>query len=62
MMIKLGGIKEYFQKQYPQLEIHYDVVKNDDFLNSLDEYIKTNHIDIITLTSKAIKSRWSKFE
>ena len=34
-----------------QLEIHYDVVKNDDFLNSLDEYIKTNHIDIITLTS-----------
>ena len=49
--IKLGGIKEYLQKQYPQLEIHYDVVKNDDFLNSLDEYIKTNHIDIITLTS-----------
>lgn len=25
--------------------------ENDDFLNSLDEYIKTNHIDIITLTS-----------
>ena len=40
--IKLGGIKEYFQKQYPDLEIHYDVVMNDDFLNSLDNYIKTN--------------------
>ena len=49
--IKLGGIKEYFQKQYPDLEIHYDVVMNDDFLNSLDNYIKTNHIDIITLTT-----------
>ena len=49
--IKLGGIKEYFQKQYPQLEIYYDVVKNDDFLNSLDNYIKTNHIGIIALTS-----------
>lgn len=49
--IKLGGIKEYFQKQYPQLDIYYDVVKNDDFLNSLDNYIKTNQIDIITLTS-----------
>ena len=49
--IKLGGIKEYFQKQYPDLEIHYDVVMNDDFLNSLDEYIKNNHIDIITLTT-----------
>ena len=41
----------HFQKQYPQLDIYYDVVKNDDFLNSLDNYIKTNQIDIITLTS-----------
>lgn len=49
--IKLGGIKEYFQKQYPQLNIHYDVVKNDDFLEHLDKYIKNNQIDIITLTS-----------
>lgn len=30
--IKLAGIKEYFQKQYPQLEIYYDVVKNDNLL------------------------------
>ena len=49
--IKLGGIREYFHKQYPQLDIHYNVVQNDDFLNSLDAYIKTNQIDIITLTS-----------
>lgn len=42
--IKLAGIKEYFQKQYPQLEIHYDVVKNDNLLSSLDSYIKSNHI------------------
>ena len=49
--IKLGGIKEYFQKQYPSLDICYDVVQNDDFLNSLDKYIKNNHIDIISLTS-----------
>lgn len=38
--IKLAGIKEYFQKQYPQLEIYYDVVKNDNLLSSLDSYIK----------------------
>lgn len=49
--IKLAGIKEYFQKQYSDMEIHYDVVMNDDFLKSFDEYIKTNQIDIITLTS-----------
>ncbi|MCI1648492.1 MAG: universal stress protein [Bacteroides sp.] len=49
--IKLGGIKEYFQKQYPSLKIHYDIVRNDDFLNSLESYIKTNKIDVLALTS-----------
>ena len=49
--IKLAGIKEYFHKQYPGLEIHYDVVMNDNLLKGLDQYIKDNHIDIITLTS-----------
>ena len=49
--IKLAGIKEYFHKQYPDLEIQYDVVMNDDFLKSFDQYIKDNQIDIITLTS-----------
>lgn len=50
--IKLAGIKEYFQKQYPELEIYYDdVVVSDDFLNSLENYISNNKIDIITLTS-----------
>lgn len=49
--IKLAGIKDYFQKQYPDLEIQYSMVMNDDFLKSLDQYIKNNQIDIITLTS-----------
>ena len=49
--IKLAGIKEYFQKQYPDLDIQYDLVLNDDFLNSLDQYIKEHEIDIIALTS-----------
>lgn len=50
--IKLAGIKDYFQKQYPELKLHYDdVLVGDDFLNSLENYIKTNNIDIIALTS-----------
>ena len=32
------GSVDYFQKQYPDLEIHYDVVMSNDFLNSLDNY------------------------
>lgn len=49
--IKLAGIKEYFQKQYPDIEFQYDIVINDDFLSSLEKYIKEFHIDIIALTS-----------
>lgn len=50
--IKLAGIRDYFQKQYPELELHYDdVLVGDDFLNSLENYIKANKIDIIALTS-----------
>ncbi|WP_321331513.1 universal stress protein [uncultured Bacteroides sp.] len=49
--IKLAGIKEYLRKQYPHFEIHYNIVKNDDFLNSLDTYITTDKIDILALTT-----------
>lgn len=49
--IKLAGIKEYFKKQYPQLEITYDLVRNDKFLDAADEYIKNNHIDVIAITN-----------
>jgi nucleotide-binding universal stress UspA family protein len=50
--IKLAGIKEYFHHQYPTLDVRYDVVLDDDFLKSLDTYIKEKHIDIIALTSR----------
>lgn len=49
--IKLAGFKDYFQKQYPDLDIRYDIVMDDDLLAGFDEYIKTHNIDIITLTS-----------
>lgn len=49
--IKLAGIKDYFQKQYPDIEIQYDIVISDDILSRLDKYIKECHIDIIALTS-----------
>lgn len=48
--IKLAGIKDYFKNNIG-LEIHYDVVMNDNLLKGLDQYIKDNQIDIITLTS-----------
>lgn len=49
--VKLAGIKAYFEKQYPELEIQYDVVMNDDILINLEQYIKMNNIDLMTLIS-----------
>lgn len=49
--IKLAGIKDYFQKQYPNLEIYYDIVKEDNILSNFDKYIVEKQIDVIALTS-----------
>lgn len=49
--IKLAGIKEYFQKQYPQLEISYEVVPEDHLLTQLDEYMKKENIDVLCITN-----------
>lgn len=49
--IKLAGIKDYFQKQYPQLELHYNVVKEDNILSNLDKYVKEENIDVIGITN-----------
>ena len=49
--IKLAGIKDYFQKQYPQLELHYNVVKEDNILSNLDKYVKEENIDVICITN-----------
>ena len=49
--IKLAGIKEYFKKQYPQLEIDYHLVTEDHLLNNLDDYVKEKQIDVLCITN-----------
>lgn len=49
--IKLAGIKEYFKKQYPQLDICYNVVTEDHLLNNLDDYVKQEQIDVLCITN-----------
>lgn len=45
--ITLAGIKEYFKKQYPQLEFDYVAVDESHLLNNIDLFIQTNKIDVI---------------
>ncbi len=49
--VKLAGIKEYFSRQYPGLDIDYSILPNDQLLQSLDSYIHEHHIDIVATTS-----------
>lgn len=49
--IKLAGIKDYFQKHYPQLQLQYGVVKEDHILANLDEYVSREQIDVICISN-----------
>lgn len=49
--IKLGGIKEYFAKQYPDLTISYDIIDANDLVVNVDQFISRNKIDLISLAT-----------
>jgi len=49
--IKLSGIKDYFEKQYPQTSIKYDIVDANDFAQNLEKFIQEHKIDVISLTA-----------
>ena len=49
--IKLAGIKEYFEKQYPSTTIKYEIIDANDFAQDLEKFVRNNSIDIISLTT-----------
>ena len=49
--IKLSGIKDYFEKQYPQTSIKYDIIGANDFVLNLEKFVRDYKIDIISLTT-----------
>ena len=49
--IKLSGIKEYFHKQYPNLNINYSLVTDDSFFNNLDDYVRREDIDVLCVSN-----------
>ena len=51
MKLNLQVSKTISKNNIPGLKFIYDVVMNDNLLKGLDQYIKDNQIDIITLTS-----------
>lgn len=49
--IMMQGINAYFSKQYPNLDFDYKMIETSDMLQSLDEFIRTEKIDILSLTT-----------
>ena len=49
--IKLSGIREYFLNQYPDIKVDYKVIVSDELLNNLDEYVKTEKIDVLCISN-----------
>lgn len=57
--IKLSGIKAYFQENYPNQKIEYHLISGTDVLSAYDEFIRSNDINAIVLTThrKSLLSR-----
>jgi nucleotide-binding universal stress UspA family protein len=47
--IRLGGIREYFRKQYPFARIEHTVLDDGDLLLAIEKFVRDKQIDIIAL-------------
>jgi len=49
--IKLAGIKDYFQQQYPTIPIHYQIINSEDLESNIEKFVRDEAIDIISLAT-----------
>ena len=49
--IKLAGIKEYFQKQYPDIPFNYRIIYSEDLESNVEKFVREEAIDIISLAT-----------
>jgi len=50
--VQISGIKEYFKKQYPEVDSSYCVIESDNLVDSLNEFITERKIDVLTVTAQ----------
>lgn len=49
--IRLSGVKEYFKKIYPNVQISYTVLADGDLLAAIEKFVSDQHIDMIALAN-----------
>ncbi len=47
--IRMEKLKSYFHTYHPGESIHFDIIYNDDFLDSVNTYVKEKQIDLISV-------------
>ncbi len=50
--IKLEGLKKYVENKFPNTQIDFDLIQNEDFWVGLESYVGSKGIDIISLTTR----------
>ncbi len=50
--VQLAGVKEYFKRQYPNLETSYVLLGNGKIVENLNKFIQECNIDILTIASQ----------
>ena len=50
--VQLAGVKEYFKRQYPELETSYVLLGNGKIVENLNKFIQERNIDILTVASQ----------
>lgn len=50
--VQLAGIKEYFKRQYPELDMSYVLLGNEKIVENLNKFIEERNIDILTVASQ----------
>lgn len=49
--VKMEGLREYFNKVYDKPNVKSDLIFSKDMIKSLDDFITSNNIDLISLTA-----------
>jgi nucleotide-binding universal stress UspA family protein len=49
--VKMEGLKKYVEEKFPNTQIDFDLIQNEDFWVGMESYVRAKNIDIISLTT-----------
>jgi len=50
--VQLSGVKEYFKKQYPEIESSYCIIESGHLIDSLNDFIHERQIDVLAFSNQ----------